>query len=495
MARGIWVYCRVSTTKGEQELSLDEQERWAKKHASAADESVTIFKERASAKTTIGRPEFQRMIADLQELPAAKRPQQLAVTSLDRLSRDMTDTLVVARALKSMKVDLYVRDVGVIKAETFAQRAALVGQSMGGEAENEARSARARASWDRRRREGKPTTNKSPYGLQLESERDVPSPKSSDWVRKAFEWYAAGVGFKTIGIRFAEGAPAHTVRTPRLGNDGKPIYRSREHVWESNRMKKLLVQLRYRGTIVKPELFDRVQKLIESKPRWRQTSMSEYPLSGAVRCAGCGRAFSGHSSSGVIRKTLASGKAVEYEAKRIRYYQCRVCLFAINAERMESWFREQVGALTADERLLKRWVAGERTTDDAKSIRREIVALERLTAPAVVEAARSRVWDLAIGGSYAAADLERQLKRLADKAEADRARLSDLRARVDATDSKARNFEQAKRLLSNFWPLYERATYEVKRELMASLTASLGGVTATKDGLQWQRANSAGSRS
>ncbi len=487
MPHGIWAYCRVSTTKGEQELSLDEQERWARKHAAAADQAITIFKERASAKTTIGRPEFQRMIAALQELPAAKRPQQLAVTSLDRLSRDMTDTLVVARALKGMKVELFVRDAGVIKAETFAQRAALAGQAMGGEAENEARSNRARASWERRRREGKPTSNKVPYGLQLDSERDAPAPKSAEWVRKAFEWYAAGVGFKTIGIRFAEGAPPHVVRTPRLGSDGKPIYRSREHVWESNRMKKLLVQRRYRGTIVKPELFDRVQALIAGKPRWRQTRMSEYPLSGAVRCAGCGRAFSGHSSSGVIRKKLASGKMVVYDAKRIRYYQCRVCLVAINAERMEGWFREQIGMLTADENLLKRWVAGERPTDDAKAVRREIATLERSTAPATVEAARARVWDLAIGGSYAAADLERQLRRLANKAEADRARLAELRARVDATDSKGRNFDQAKRLLSNFWPLYDRAEYEVKRELMASLTASLGGVTATKDGLQWAR--------
>lgn len=487
MARGIWAYCRVSTTKGEQELSLDEQERWAKKHAAAADETVTIIKERASAKTTIGRPEFQRMIATLQELPTSRRPQQLAVTSLDRLSRDMTDTLLVARTLRSLKVDLYVRDAGIIKAETFAQRAALVGQSMGGEAENEARSNRARASWERRRLEGKPASNKSPYGLQLESERDVPAAKSSDWVRKAFEWYTKGIGLHTIAIRFMEGAPAHIVRTPRLGNDGKPIYRSRNHVWESNRIKKLLVQRRYRGTIVEPELFDKVQHLLETKPRWRQTRKGEYPLSGAVKCATCGRSFHGRSSSAIIRKPLASGEIAEYKAKRIRYYECRVCLIAINAERMEGWFRDQVGILTVDERLLKRWVAGERTADDAKVTRREIAALERSTAPAAVDATRSRVWDLAMGGSHAAADLERQLKRLAEKTEADRARLAELRSRVDAAESRSRNFDQAKRLLANFWPLYDRAPYEQKRELMGALTAALGGCVATKSGLVWPR--------
>jgi DNA invertase Pin-like site-specific DNA recombinase len=166
MPQGVWAYLRVSTAKGEQELSLEEQERWAREHASGLGETLQLFPERASAKSVIGRPVFQKLIAELEGLPSAKRPKQIAVTSFDRLYRDMTDTLVVARTLRSLKVDLYVRNVGVVKADTFAQRAALVGQSMGGEAENEARSSRIKASWERRKREGKPTSNKVPYGLQ-----------------------------------------------------------------------------------------------------------------------------------------------------------------------------------------------------------------------------------------------------------------------------------------------------------------------------------------
>lgn len=493
MARTIWAYCRVSTTKDEQELSLDEQERWAKKHAESENAELRIFRERASAKTTIGRPVFQGMLASLQELAAAKRPVQLAVTSLDRLSRDMTDTLNVSRMLRSVKVALYVRDVGVVAADTFAQRAALVGQSMGGEAENEARSNRARASWDRRRREGKPTSNKVPYGLQLENERDVPAPESSDWVRMAFEWHAKGIGLHTIAIRFKEGAPPHTVRTPRVGNDGKPIMRSRNHVWESGRIKKLLVQERYRGTIASPELFDRIQELMASKPRWRQTRIGEYPLSGAVKCglvrdgATCGRSFHGRSSAAQTRRKLASGEIAVYNSKRIRYYECRVCMIAINAERMEKWFREDVGRLTADERLLRRWVAGERSSTDVKVLRREVAALERSTAPEALEATRTQVWNLALGGAHAAADLERQLARIAEKAGADRVRLAELRASLDRREGASRTLEQAEALLSNFWKRYDRAGYEQKRELMGALTAALGGCTATKAGLVWPR--------
>jgi DNA invertase Pin-like site-specific DNA recombinase len=137
-----------STAKGEQELPLEEQERWAREHASGLGEPLKVFSERASAKSVIGRPVFQKLIAELEELISMRRPKQIAVTSFDRLSRDMTDTLVASRTLRSLKVDLYVRGVGVAKADTFAQRAALVGQSMGDEAENEARSNRIKASWE-----------------------------------------------------------------------------------------------------------------------------------------------------------------------------------------------------------------------------------------------------------------------------------------------------------------------------------------------------------
>jgi hypothetical protein len=99
----------------------------------------------------------------------------------------------------------------------------------------------------------------------------------------------------------------------------------------------------------------------------------------------------------------------------------------------------------------------------------------------------ARVWDLALSGQHAAADLERQLARLAEKAEADRKRLTELRALVTHREGSKRRVEQARQLLAGFWPRYERATYEQKRELMGLLTAALGGCQASKEGLIWPR--------
>jgi DNA invertase Pin-like site-specific DNA recombinase len=487
MADGIWAYCRVSTTKEEQELSLAEQERWAKGHSEALGQSLTAFQERASAKNTVGRPVFQHMMASLQDLPPARRPRQIAVTSLDRLSRDMTDTLLVARTLRDLGVELLVRDMGVLRADTFAERAALVGQSMGGEAENEARSRRARASWERRRREGKPTSNKVPYGLQLQNERDVPASESCDWVKQAFEWYAGGLGAHTIAKRFKDGAPPHRILTSQLGPDGKRIERSREHVWEYNRVLKLLRQRRYRDTLVKPELFDRVQELQATKPRWRQSRKGEYPLSGAVKCAGCGRSFHGRSSSSRMKKKLASGETTIYSTKRIRYYECIVCNLRINAEAMETTFRNEIGKLVGDKSLLRRWLAGERPSSDLATLKREIASLERATSPDSVAAARARVWELALAGPHAASDLEKQLAWLSAKNATDAHRLADLRARLANRESGNRSVDRVHQLLETFWSRYDKVTYEQKRELMSALTSALGGVNATKTRLVWHR--------
>jgi len=479
-----WVYVRVSTTKGEQELSLEEQERWARSYAVPQGLDVRVFSERASAKSTVGRPVFQTMMAELDGLAPRQRPKLLAVTSLDRLSRDMTDTLVVARTLRTLRVELHSRDQGLIKAETFADRAALVGQSMGGEAENENRSKRMKASWERRRREGKPTSNKVPYGLQLVGERDEEEAKSAVWVRKAFDWYAQGVGAPTIASRFKAGAPPHVVRRSRP--DGTPYERVRQPVWEYNRVLKLLRQSRYRGTLVAPAKFDNVQQLLRSKPRWRQTRRFEYFLSGAVRCSTCNRTLHGHSQGGSSTRTLANGEIVKYSQRRTRYYACHVCNFHINAERLEEKFQNDLGRLQADERLLQQWVRNKSGDIDVTSARRELSQLQVRIQPESIEKIRSRTWEPFSAGIITAEQLRSQLDELESRVLADRRRAQEIQELLESRASAKRTSREATALLNNFWRLFDKGTYEQRRQLVGSLQDALGGITVDRNGLlQW----------
>lgn len=206
----MWAYLRVSTRKEEQEDSLEEQQRRAEAFAAERGYALRPFIEQASAKSITGRPILTGLLSELEALPARQRPAGIYVTALDRLARDIADSMYVGRMLRALKVALHVHGRGEVRLETFAERAVFVGESLGGDAENEARSKRSRDSWDRRRRENKPTSNKVPYGMQLVGERDVPISDSAAWVRKAFEWYGGGEGTYVIGKRFAQGAPPHT---------------------------------------------------------------------------------------------------------------------------------------------------------------------------------------------------------------------------------------------------------------------------------------------
>lgn len=162
-----------------------------------------------------------------------------------------------------------------------------------------------------------------------------------------------------------------------------------------------------------------------------------------------------------------------------------MCNVNINAEQMEEWFRRDVGRLEASKELLRRWVESEPIGKDLAAIRREIAALEHSTSPDVVETQRNRVWDLAMSSPVASADLDRQLVRISEKVRAELQRLNELRAQRARADGTRRTIEQAKRLLSGFWKRYNAANYEQKRALMGAMTAALGGVTATREGLVW----------
>ncbi len=482
--RLVWAYCRVSTLKTEQELSLEEQVRWAEEFARQCGAVLRLFKERASAKTVVGRPQCARLLGLLED-EDQDLPQFVIATSFDRLSRDMTDTLLIARALKQSGVKLYIRDRGEIAMDSFGDQAALVGQAMGGHAENEAKSNRCRASWQRRQREGKPMSNKSPYGLQLKAERDIEEPVSGPWVRKMFEWYASGIGAHTIAKRMKAGAPPHRVITSKRGVDGEPIVRERVHVWEYNKVLKLLRQKRYRGVLIDPDLFDRAQELLRARPHWRQDRKYEYPLSGAIKCATCGRSFHGHATGATGSYRLADGSVRKYrDHKRTRYYGCIVCHYMINADRLEGWFDGTIRELEAEPGLLERWITTSRVTN-TQELGREKHSLEARLRNGSFDTLRQRAWQLALNDDSVAADLPRQLKTISDEEAGCRDRLAELANILDNEKEASRSERQARTLLKDFRALYRVATYEQQRELAHTVVQALGGCRASKDGLVW----------
>jgi DNA invertase Pin-like site-specific DNA recombinase len=487
VAELVWAYLRVSTRKEEQEESLEQQQRRAEAFAAQQHLPIKIFTEQASAKSITFRPVLTAVLRDMEALPARQRPKFLFVTALDRLARDIADSMYIGRMLRALKITLLVDGRGEVRLDTFAERAVFVGESLGGDAENEARSKRMRDSWERRRRAGLPTSNKVPYGIQLVGEKDVPIPESAAWVLKAFKWYAEGIGTYIIAKRFAEGAPVHTWLTTRVGEDGNRIPKTRVTRWESLRMMKLLRLKRYRGSIVDAALFDRVQARIDSIPKQSGRRKREYPLTGAMRCSGCGRRPHGHATGGSTTQKMADGTTKRYtKVNRVRYYACSACSYSLNAEIVEQKFFADVGQLVASEALLRRWVSAPRMgSNEARQLRSEAKKLEADLRDEVVQRKRDHLFDLALSASIKDDQFRRQADRLETEVHAKRNRLAEITAALSNDESTARTLERARSLLADFERLYGLASYEDKRQLVEAVADALGGLNVSKEGLQW----------
>jgi len=478
----IWAYCRVSTLKTEQEESLDEQRRRAEAFARENDGELRIFSEQRSAKSLATRPVLLGLLAELEALAPRTRPKWIYVTALDRLGRDMADVLYIGRILRNLKVRFWVGH-GEHSLDSFGARMNFVGQSIGGDAENEARSKRTKDSWERRRREGKPTSNKVPYGLQLKGERDVPIPESAEWVLRAFEWYAQGDGSYIIGGRMQGNAPPHTWLTTRIGEDGQRIEKTRAGTrWDALRVMKLLKQGRYRSTIVPPEIFDEVQRRISSKPKNGSRRLREYPLSGAMRCDGCGRRFHGCSKGSSTTAYLSDGTKKIYRRPPTRYYACHVCNYRVNALKIEGEFFAQIGKLSADPRLIEKWIAAPKIgSSDLVRLRRELKQLEVDCNEATLMARRDRLIDIALTASLSDLELKRQMNRIDEDAAIKRQQMAELRSRIEGGEAGSRKVSIAKQLVAEFSSLFESATYERKRDLVEAIASALGGVSISKD--------------
>jgi DNA invertase Pin-like site-specific DNA recombinase len=485
----IWAYCRVSTHKDEQDESLISQSERAEAFANDNASALRVFEERASARNVTARPVLSSLLQELESLPPRRRPKYLFVTALDRLYRNISDGMYIGQLLREAKVPIFVSGRGEVILDTFANRARFVGESLGGDAENEGRSKRAQDSWERRRRAGAPMSNNRPYGLYLSHNADAIDPASAEWVRKAFEWYAAGDGTHVIAKRMHEGAPTQTWLSTRIGLDGLRIPKSKSvKTWDTTRVAKLLRLQAYRGTIVPPEVFDTVQDRLAKLPKYDNERKSEYPLSGAMECSTCGRHLHGRTA-GLPKKRLADGTLRKYVGFRKRYYTCVVCHYSVRADSIEAVFFSDIRTLIGEPALLKRWIAPlQCSKTEAVALKKELRRLEALNDSRRVSERRDQLFNLALAASISSSDFKHQMDRLDADAKERAYRCAAISKQLNVHENQRASVDHATALLSRFTEIYSRACYEDRRTLLASLVSALGGLKVSPAGLQWRQA-------
>lgn len=198
-------YVRVSTDMQAQfGLSLEAQQNQITAYAKAyAYEVVRFFVDHDSAKNISGRPEYQKMIAEVDKGKA----EFIIATALDRFSRSQRDFLAFQDDyVKTDRVHLVLINQG-INTELPASRQFLPLIVAFAQLERERTSERVKGIISYIRSQGG-HFGKVPFGYMTVSDgrlkRLVKHPENHGWLERMGEWYRSGVSFSDIAKRLNE---------------------------------------------------------------------------------------------------------------------------------------------------------------------------------------------------------------------------------------------------------------------------------------------------
>ncbi len=302
------LYARVSSDRQDVDLSISAQLRALRDFAArSGHEIVREFVDEAESGRTVSRPAFKEMIS----LARLKSPpfEAILVWKLNRFARNREDSIIYKsllrkRGIQVISINEPVEDTpaghmleGIIEVMDEFFSANLAQDVIRGMKENAMR--------------GYFSGGKPPYGFTIEKVKDehklrstlVPVATLAPVAKRAFNIALSGKGMKEIAKGF--------------NNDG--ITTATGKKWASTGIHRLLTNEAYTGTlvwgkrsdtppvrienawpaVVDRETFLKVQAILKSRapkiihPR---RTVSDYLLSGILKCGVCGKAMCGHSA-------------------------------------------------------------------------------------------------------------------------------------------------------------------------------------------------------
>jgi site-specific DNA recombinase len=346
----VCLYLRISTDEDHQPTSLGTQRERLERYCQAMEDwhVVHAFEDQASG-VTLDRPGLTQALG----LARERRFDLLLVYRVDRLSRKVRQLAGLAEELDRLGI--------VLKSttepfDTGSAAGRMMLQMLGVFAEFEHATIvdRVTAGLERRVREGRWMSGRTPYGYTRDKGLLVPDPVKAPIVRRIFHLYAEGkLGTTAIARTLeAEGAPA-----------------PRKHGWSPNALQLILANPANRGLVrwngethpglheplVDEETFERAQEILRRRGKdasLRRGNASGFLLSGLLRCHHCGRAYVGTSAHG------RSSRYTYYACStRYKYGPSKCSGARLPKDRLEAAVIAQLAELYRDSQLIERAVA------------------------------------------------------------------------------------------------------------------------------------------
>jgi site-specific DNA recombinase len=423
VVRRLCLYTRISTDEDHQPTSLTTQRERLERYCQAMEDwqVVSAFEDQSSG-VTLDRPGLQQAL----ELARERRFDLLLVYRVDRLSRKVRQLAALAEELDQLEIVL---KSATEPFDTGSAAGRMMLQMLGVFAEFEHATIvdRVTAGLERRVREGKWMSGRTPYGYTRRNGLLVPDPVKAPVVRRIFRLYAEGkLGTTAIARKLeAEAAPA-----------------PRKQGWSPNALQLILANPAYRGQIrwndslfeglhkplIDEETFERAQVILARRHEdasLRRGNPTDFLLSGLVRCAHCKRAYVGTSAHG-------NGGRYTYYACSTRYkYGPNKC----NGDRLpkdplEDAVLTQLAHVFRDTQLIERALA-----DAAERSERDLPRLEEALFGCRAEIARlegklDRYYEAFESGELSASDCHERLRGHSARLETVREQEADLTRRI-----------------------------------------------------------------
>jgi site-specific DNA recombinase len=325
---------------------------------------------------TAARKDYQRLLDEVRQLSAAGKAVVIVAAALDRMGRDLEESVRSRKELAGLDVPLHCIREGGVLSTTQANLLATIAQD-----ESDRTSARVKGSRKRHREHGYRSTSRAPWGYvwgpSTEKERlgGAPArvlrldPKTVDYVREAWARAAGGASVHKVAAWVAglnsEARGGRALRYPNVLAMFKNVtYVARVADPKRPPVMPDLSALELPSGRWEPLIDDAtwtaVHTRIAGHERVPRQASGEYLLSGLVRCPKCGLRMQGRRAAGAQRMP-------------VRGYRCglpmRGCLFGGRADLIER------AALDVIEARLVPW------TGDRAFVAKLRAAWERLSRP------------------------------------------------------------------------------------------------------------------
>ena len=423
----VCLYTRISTDENHQPTSLGTQRERLERYCQAMEDwhVVHAFEDQASG-VSLDRPGLKRALG----LARERRFDLLLVYRVDRLSRKVRQLAGLAEELDRLGIVL---KSATEPFDTGSPAGRMMLQMLGVFAEFEHATIvdRVTAGLERRVREGRWMSGRTPYGYIRADGLLVPDPVKAPIVRRIFRFYAEGkLGTTAIARQLeAEGAPA-----------------PRKHGWSPSALQVILANPAYRGFVrwngevhpglheplVNEETFAKALEILRRRSKdasLRRGNPSEFLLSGLVRCHHCGRAYVGTSAHG------RSSRYTYYACStRYKYGASKCNGERLPKDRLEAAVLAQLAGIYRDGELIERALAKAATLATEERPRVEEQLASTRAEVARIERKLERYFEAFETGELSAALCEERVRRHRERLEALRGQKADL-ARTLATQA------------------------------------------------------------